>query len=151
MVPNIEQFGACEEAYHVTDLISSSFAWTLVYCIPSSNNGVNGGSELNGCAPVNLSRRGSRGTWLSGVAWSTPRISVAGFEEGGRGISGWSVAGMSPIVIRPGLRESWLLSMSVFCSVTVVMIKAIAGIQYSSSRGDHYIRFKNSDVYNHSR
>lgn len=56
--------------------------------IPSLYKSVSGGSTLNGCTPVNLIRRGSRGTCSSGVPLSALNICVGFFDGGGKGISG---------------------------------------------------------------
>jgi hypothetical protein len=49
---------------------------------------VNGASTLNGCTPVSLISRGSRGTCASGVFRSTSNVFVGGLVGGGRAKSG---------------------------------------------------------------
>lgn len=48
---------------------------------------VSGASTLNGCTPVNRIKRGSRGTWWSGVSLSKLRTSLGPLDDGGNGMS----------------------------------------------------------------
>jgi hypothetical protein len=65
---------------------------------PSLKSSVSGASTLNGCTPVNLIKRGSRGTWWSGVSRSRLRISFGPLGGGGRGISGSSGTRVSSLL-----------------------------------------------------
>lgn len=54
--------------------------------IPESYNTDNGASTFSGCAPVNRIKRGSRGTWASGVPMSIASTLVGFTDGGGSGI-----------------------------------------------------------------
>lgn len=61
MVSDVEKLRACKEALGLFSTLSSTKLHFEVYS-PSLKRSVNGASTLNGCTPVNLIRRGSRGT-----------------------------------------------------------------------------------------
>lgn len=94
MVSDVEKLRACQEAL---SLFSTSPSINHIFknYPPSLKSSVNGASTLNGCTPVNLIRRGSRGTWRSGVFLSKLRISLRGLDNGGNGISGNAVVDIS--------------------------------------------------------
>lgn len=85
MIPNVEKLRACQKAWSLFSTASFVKQHFEVYP-PSLKRSVSGASTLNGCTPVNLIRRGSRGTWRSGVSLSKLRISLRGFDNGGNGM-----------------------------------------------------------------
>lgn len=94
MVSDVEKLLACKKALGLFSTSSSTKLHLEVYS-PSLKRSVNGASTLNGCTPVNLIRRGSRGTWRSGVSLSKLRISLRGLDNGGNGISDNAIVDVS--------------------------------------------------------
>jgi hypothetical protein len=94
MISDVEKLRTCQEALSLFSASSSTKAYFEIYP-PSLKRSVSGASTLNGCTPVNLISRGSRGTWRSGVSLSKLRISLRGLDNGGNGIFGNAIVDIS--------------------------------------------------------